>query len=163
METLENRIRSDVFRELVLSQDEAAKESHKALFSFDDSCYVISGEKITESILSAAREDINKLHISVTWENMLKVALWVSEKPSIHDVLAIIKKAGLTDEELLPFRNSDINDILPWLYYGKRFDILRRICNAAKSKAETKIGNKKTLVHCHLVSNESRKIVASSL
>ena len=163
METLENRVRSDVFREVVLTQDEASKKSHKALFSLDDSCYVIASEKITDSILSAAKENINKLHISVNWENILRVALWVSEKPAIHDVLTLIKKAGLTGEELLPFKNSDVNDILPWLYYGKRFDILRRICNAAKSKAEAKLRDKKTLVHCHLVSDESGKIVASSL
>lgn len=163
METLENKARSDVFREIVLTHDEASTKSHKALFSLDDSCYVVSGEKITDSILSAAKENINKLHISVNWENLLKVALWVSDKPAIHDVLTLIKKAGLTGEELLPFKNSDINDMLPWLYYGKRFDILRRICNAAKSKVEAKLWNKKTLVYCHLVSDESGKIVASSL
>jgi len=67
------------------------------------------------------------------------------------------------EEELRPFSHSDINDIFPWLYYSNRFDILRKICNAAKSRIESKIDSRKVLVYCHLVSEGTNKIVASSL
>ncbi len=150
-------------REIVLSQNEAAEKIHKDLFSFDDTCYFIFGDRIIDSVLSAVREDLIKLHLSAGWENILKVALWTSEKPAAHDVISLIKKSGAADEELSPFKRTDINDIFPWLYYGKRFDILRRICNAAKAKAESKIEKKRLLVYCHLISDETGRIVASSL
>jgi hypothetical protein len=40
---------------------------------------------------------------------------------------------------------------------------MRKICSAAKSKIESKIDSRKVLVYCHLVSDETGKIVASSL
>jgi len=58
---------------------------------------------------------------------------------------------------------SEIRDLLPWLYYSRKFDILRRICNAARTKAEAKVGRKGLHIYCHLVSDESQRIIASSL
>jgi hypothetical protein len=106
---------------------------------------------------------LSKLHISAGWENILKIAIWTSDRPLIHEVIALIKKSGVSEEDLGPFNEADINDIFPWLYYSNRFDVLRKICNAAKSRIESKINSKKVLIYCHLVSDDTGKIVASSL
>lgn len=149
--------------ELILYQDEQAKKSHKELFSLSDNCYLTAGENIIEALLTLSTRNISRLHISAGWETILKIAVWTPERPSGGEVLGLMKKSGLSDNELLPFLNSDIEDLFPRLYYGNRFDVLRRVCNAAKAKAEAKIGSKRLLVYCHLVSHEARKIVASSL
>jgi hypothetical protein len=153
----------DIFREIVIFEDEFSRESHKALFSLDDACYRRNDNNIVNTILEAAQSGLSKLHISAGWENMLKIAVWSCDRPPIHEVLALIRKTGVKEEELRPFSHSDINDIFPWLYYSNRFDILRKICNAAKSKIESKIDSRKVLVYCHLVSEGTKKIVASSL
>jgi N-acetyl-anhydromuramyl-L-alanine amidase AmpD len=77
--------------------------------------------------------------------------------------MALIKKAGIGDAEIAPFKKSEVGDIFPWLYYGKRFDVLRRVCNTAKTRIESKLERKKLLVYCHLVMDDAGTIVASNL
>lgn len=113
--------------------------------------------------MEAAQAGLSKLHISAEWENILKIAVWTCDSPLIHDVISLVKKCGVKEEELMPFKHSDINDILPWLYYSNRTDILRKICGAAKTRIESRIDSRKVLVYCHLVSKETEKIIASSL
>jgi hypothetical protein len=91
------------------------------------------------------------------------IALWTTSRPLIFDVVSLLKKSGADDAELVPFKTCDINDLFPWLYYGKKFDILRKICNAAKTKTEARIGSKHLHVVCHMVADDSLRIVASSL
>lgn len=149
--------------EVVLSESSAAAAVHKELFSLIDARYHIFDKQIIAAIYSAARNEATKLYVTVTWENLLKIALWTSQKPSSFDVLSLIRSSGVRDQDLNPFREADISDLFPWLYYSNNFDILRRICTVAKAKAEAKIGRKKILVYCHLLSPENGKIVASSL
>jgi hypothetical protein len=163
LETCRCNTHPGTVNEVVLYRGESAKNSHMALFSLPEHCYTASGDNIISSIISASDEDLSRLHISIGWEPMLQIAAWSPGIPSIHDVLLLIRKAGATDDELLPFRRSDIGDLFPWLYYGKRFDILRKICNIAKTRTESNTDRKHLLVYCHLVSDETGKIVASTL
>jgi len=163
LETLSDRDKNSFFREIVIFQDEISRKSHKALFSLDDACYKQSCINIVDSVLEAAQNGLSKLHIAAEWENILKIAVWTSDSLLIHDVISLIKKCGVKEEELLPFKHSDINDIFPWLYYSNRTDILRKICGAAKTRIESRIDSRKVLVYCHLVSKETEKIIASSL
>jgi hypothetical protein len=163
LETFSAETGSGTAREIVLCQGEAAKRSHQNLFSLDDSCYCLSGESIVASILSINLENISKLHISTGWEAMLEMALWTTAKPLVHDVIVLLKRAGIGDDEIGPFKKSEVNDIFPWLYYGKRFDVLRRICNTAKTRIDSKLERKKLLVYCHLSMDEMGRIVASNL
>lgn len=123
----------------------------------------MSGADLLASVLSAAENGTDRLHIATDWENLLRIALWSSGKPPLFDVISLLKKSGATEAELQPFRKSEISDLLPWLYYGGKFDILRRICNAARTKAEAKTNRKGLHIYCHLVSDESLRIIASSL
>ena len=148
---------------MVIFQDEISKKSHKSLFSLDDDCYRQSCRNIVDSIVEVAQIGLSKLHISAGWENILRIAIWTCNRPTIHEVAALIRKTGVREEELAPFQHGDVNDIFPWLYYSNRFDILRKVCGAAKARIESKISSRKVSVYCHLVSDEAGKIVASSL
>ena len=148
---------------MVIFEDEISRTSHKALFSLDDACYRPSRRDIVESVLEASHAGLSRLHISAGWENILKIAVWTSGTPLIHDVTSLVKKCGVKEEDLTPFMHADIKDIYPWLYYSNRIDVLRKICGAAKSRIESRIDSRKVLVYCHLVSEEAEKIVASSL
>jgi len=147
-------------REIVVYLGEAARTSHKALFSLGDECYVSASKNIISAILSVAVQDVDRLHVSAGWTAILKVALWTPGEPALYDVINLLRKAGASDVDLGPFRKSDVAHIFPSLYYYRRFDILKRICRAAKAMAESRIDRK---VHCHLVSDQEVKIVASSL
>lgn len=150
-------------REVVLSVNELAVKAHKELYSFEDRHYIISEDDLLASILLTAEKGADRLHIAVDWENLLRVALWSPGSPPLYDVISLLKRSGAAETELQPFRKSEINDLLPWLYYGRKFDILRRLCLAARTKAEAKANRKGLHIYCHLVSDESRCIVASSL
>jgi hypothetical protein len=151
------------YREVALVQHAASKQAHQELYSFEDSRYVTAGANILDSILALADEGVDKIHIAADWMHLLMIALWTPSIPSGFEVMGLLRKSGAGDAELAPFRNADINDLFPWLYYGSKFDILRKICNAAKTKAELRIGRKHLHIICHLVADDKLRIVASSL
>ena len=150
-------------REVVLAHDELSAHAHKELYDFEDSCYIMTGNDLLALIRSFAEKGADRLHIATDWENLLRIALWSPAKPSLFDVISLLKKSGAAEVELQPFMRAEINDLLPWLYYGRKVDILRRICIAAKTRAEGKVNRKGLHIFCHLVSDESRRIIASSL
>ena len=154
---------SEAYREVALVQNEAARRAHQELFSFDDSRYVMCGGNIIESVSSLAAQGVDKMHVATDWEHLLRIALWSSSVPPLYEVLNLLKRLGVSDPELAPFRSSGINDLFPWLYYGKKFDTLRRLCNVAKAKAETGVETARPHVICHLVADDAMRIVASSL
>jgi hypothetical protein len=147
-------------KEKVVYLGEAAKKSHKALFALGDECYVPVSKDIVGAVLAFENQDLDRLHISADWKAILKVALWTRGEPAMYDVMNLLKKAGATDHDLGPFRQSAVEHILPSLYYSRRFDILKKVCRVAKATAESRINRK---VYCHLVSEQDAKIVASSL
>jgi hypothetical protein len=163
LKTSGTETRSGVSGEIVLYQGEAAKRSHRQLFSLNDACYRSAGDDMVRKILSVDLKGVSRLHISARWETIVGIALWTPGSPPAHEVLALLRKAGVTDEELLPFVAADVRDLFPWLYYGNRFDVLRKVCNIAKARTEAKLGRKNLLVYCHLVSSEEEKIIASNL
>lgn len=150
-------------REVVLSLNEHSAKAHRELYSSEHRLYIMSGDDLLASILSAAGKSADRLHIATDWENLLRIALWSSEKPRLFDVISLLKKSGATEADLKPFMKSEISDLLPWLYYAGKVDILRRICVAAKTRAEAVVDRKGLHIYCHLVSDESRRILASSL
>lgn len=153
----------DIPGEVVVYSNDIAKKAHQQLFTLPESSYLPAKNRITDAVTAAARDNIIKLHIAADWEAIVTIALWSSVRPASHDVLTLLRKAGVAEAELSPFAKADVNDLFPWLYYGKKFDILRKICNAAKARSESMIEKKKVLVYCHLVSPDPQQIVASSL
>ncbi len=155
--------KEEVFREVVLVPDEKTKTAHQELFSFDESRYVFSSGNIVAAFLSLVEQEVSRIHIAADWERILMLALWTEATPRPLDVFGLLKTAGAREEELHPFRSSDIKDLFPWLYYGKKFDILRRVCNAAKERAEAASRGRHVHVICHLVADDTKRIAASSL
>ncbi len=150
-----------LLKEVVLVPDKSFREAHKALYHFTDNSYIIAGEGLFESF-AAFTGDHDKLHIASHWVDIVKLAIWKAE-PDTGDLLLLLRNIGIKAEELLPFRNSALSDIFPWLYYGKRLDVLRRVCFEAKTKAEKHMRGKNMRIHCHLISEETNTIIASSL
>lgn len=147
--------------EWVFASSPESKDAHKKLYHFSESSYVITGEDLMESIMEF-RGGFTRLHIASTWNSMVKIAVWKT-RPHIGDVFLLLRNAGINAEELALFRESEVGDIFPWLYYGKRFDVLRRICQTAKANTERYLKDKETRVHCHLVAEDTPQIIASSL
>ena len=147
--------------EVVLASDETSRNAHKELYHFSDGSYRIVGDDLLETVAGFEGEK-SRLHISSNWVDIIRLATWRS-RPNPGDVFFLLRTMGIGAEELLPFRDSAITDLFPWLYYGKKFDILRKICLAAKTNAERHIKNRDTRVHCHLSSGDISRIVASSL
>jgi hypothetical protein len=105
----------------------------------------------------------SRIHIVMGWENILRVSSWKSERPAAGDAFLVLKNSGVSPHDLQPFKAADINDLFPWLYYGKRFDVLRKICHAAKKQIENHLKNHAIRVDGHLIADNSRLIIASSL
>ncbi|MCX5717959.1 MAG: hypothetical protein NTW44_06580 [Nitrospirae bacterium] len=156
--------------EIVICDSETASQAHMELFRSSDNKYIISDK--AASILHSLSHIINtyclssslqKIHFVMDWSNILQVSLWQIAKPSAGDVFTLLRNEGISSEELQPFKTSDINDIFPWLYYGKRVDILRRLCHIAKRKVEGNFKKCSIAVECHIIAEDIKKIVASSL
>jgi hypothetical protein len=156
--------------ELVICDSETASQAHRELFRSGDIQYIISDK--AASLLDYLSHIINtyclssplrKIHLVMGWPNILQISLLKASKPSVGDVFTLLRNEGIKSEELQAFKASDINDIFPWLYYGKRFDILRRLCHIAKRKVEDNFKKYSIAVECHIIAEDTKKIVASSL
>jgi hypothetical protein len=149
-------------RILVLFEGEAAKKFHQELFSLPDATYRIIRGDVTEEVAAALPGLSGELHVSAGWETILSVALWSRTEPPVADVITLLKKTGVADGDLSSVKDLDLPDIFSLLRREERYDFLRKICNAAKASVESRCGGK-ARVHCHLVSEEAARIVASSL
>lgn len=158
--------------EIIICDSAVAKQAHKELFRYSDDVYVTVDN--TENIFDIISNTVNlcnagsqscpsKIHLVLNWLNLLQVSLWQAKKPTAGDAFTVLKNTGIGSHELQPFKNSDLNDIFPWLYYGKRFDILRKICHKAKKQMEAHLKNHSIRVDCHLIAEDTKKVVASSL
>jgi hypothetical protein len=158
--------------EVVICDSATARSAHKELYHFKDEVYVTPDNEtdifeavagIVNSCNTSPSDCPSKIHIALGWESIMKTALWKHGQPVNGEVLILLRNAGLGSVELQPFRTADINDLFPWLYYGKRFDILRKVCHATKKQMESHLKDHTIRVDCHLVAQETKKIVASSL
>ncbi len=150
-----------VVKEVVFASDEASRDAHKALYHFAEDLYFIVDDDLLGSILRGT-EDKSRVHITATWADMIRIATWRRE-PDRGDIFLLLRNSGVGADELGPFRNSGAGDIFPWLYYARRLDVLRKICRSAKTNVEKNIRNKETRVYCHLMSETTQGIIASSL
>ncbi len=158
--------------ELVICDSERSQRAHKELFHFRDEVYLITGDQdnVFDTILSMV-ETFNtapetgpaRIHIVLAWENILRVSSWKSARPAAGDAFIILKNSGISQQDLQPFKTADVNDLFPWLYYGKRFEVLRKICHAAKKQMESHLRNHSIRVDGHLMADDTKRIIASSL
>ena len=147
--------------EIVFASHESSGNAHREIYHFVEQSYIVVTDDLLETITQFKGES-NKLHIATDWTDIIRLAAWKS-KPRVGDVFFLLRNMGITSEELLPFKDGEVPDIFPWLYYGKRYDALRKICFAAKTNVEKHIKNKEVRIHCHLTSEDANRIVASSL
>lgn len=157
--------------EIVVCDSIFSSQAHRELFHLNEDLYLILGrtEAIFDSIMDildfcdSSISSISKLHLALGWENLLRVSLWQTTMPGRGETFTLLRNAGITSQELQPFIASDINDIFPYLYYGKRFDVLKRICNEAKRQTENHLRGRSIRVICHLIADDTKMIIASSL
>jgi hypothetical protein len=161
--------------EVVICDSGAAMQAHRELFRFSLNAYVPlheSGDDIVDtfSALEKLVEACNalplcpsRMHMAAGWENILKVAAWKSEISSVRDVFIVLKTAGVMDSELKPFAGSPVADLFPYLYYGKRLDVIKKICKLAGRQIESRIKKGVVRADCHLVMEDAPRIIASSL
>jgi len=147
--------------EFVICDSNESLSAHQDLFHFDPDAYLLC-DTIPFKCLDIIDNTYHKIHIAASWENMLCIALWRTPVV-IDDVIYILRDLGMTETDLQPFQDSGIEDIFPVLYYGKNFDILRKVCNLARKTAEYRLKDRNVRVDCHLVSSDPNKIIASSL
>jgi hypothetical protein len=147
---------------LVLFEGEAAKKSHQELFSLPDAPYRIIKGVVTEEVAAVFPGLSGELHIAAGWQTILSVALWSRTEPPVQDVITLLERSGVADAALSSREDPDLRDIFSVLCREERFDFLRGICDAAKANVESRCGGK-ARAHCHLVSEETARIVASSL
>ncbi len=159
-------------RELVICDSESSRLAHKEIFHFSDEVYILAGEQdnVFDTILgmmntfnAAPATGPSRIHIVLGWENILRVSSWKLRRPDVGDAFILLKNSGVSTQELQPFKTADINDLFPWLYYGKRFDVLRKICHAAKRQMEGHLKDHSIRVDCHLIADGTKRIIASSL
>ena len=158
--------------ELVICDCESSRHAHSELFRYNEDAYFTSDgtsgvfEAIT-GITSSCNEAISgcpaKIQLVLVWENLLKVSLWKAVKPTAGDAFTLLKNSGVGTQELQPFKAADTNDLFPWLYYAKRFDVLRKVCHAAKKQMEGHLKDRSIRINCHLAVEDTKRIVASSL
>jgi hypothetical protein len=146
--------------EIVLCQDISLKGAHQELFNFSDSSYLVINDLRKEILgLNEIKKPL-KVHLCVNWHGLLEVILW-TDKPASSFVLRVLKNAGIDEKEIKEFKDTDTLTFFHWLYYGRRFKILRKLCYMAKNIVQEKVRGVR--FELHLIAEENSRIVASTL
>jgi len=146
--------------EIVLCQNILSKNTHRELFNLPESSYFITKELRLDILKFNDSEKPLKVHLCVNWHGLLEVILW-TDKPVSSFVLRVLKNAGIDEKEIKEFKDTDTLTFFHWLYYGRRFKILRKLCHIAKNIVEEKVRGVR--FELHLIAEENSKIVASTL
>jgi hypothetical protein len=159
------------YREIAVCDSLLSKQAHQSLYHLADEAYITLSDQssffaamkslVTECADNACCIDFH-LHMVLQWQSLLQVALW-RETPAWSDVFFLLKDAGVSVAEMQPFCDSALDDLFPWLYYGKRMDVLRRLCLRAKRKLDDILSLHDIRVLCHVIGDAPPHIVASSL
>lgn len=144
-----------------MCDSESSRNAHKSLYGLKRTQYHIC-QRSPLKCISDLGEHAMRIHVSCFWEGILKIAIW-KDAVTIRDVLLLLRSVGMSDRDIAPFKNADTADVFPVLYYGKNFDVLRRVCRRAKEVTEARLGKKFLNVQCHLVAEGGQEIIASSL
>jgi hypothetical protein len=165
-------------REIIICDGEVSRNAHRELFRADDWVYLTvpsghdAGEgcpdffAVAEDFIEVCRSSqlhAPKAQFVLTWENLLRLCLWKSDGLLPGEVLKLLEDAGMHVDELDPLRNVSVGEMFRSIYYGKRFEILRRLCHFARKQTEDRLGDSKADFVCHVVAEETKRIVASSL
>ncbi|RMG70082.1 MAG: hypothetical protein D6710_07720 [Nitrospirae bacterium] len=148
--------------EVVISEDELCREAHRGLFRFSSENYIVADGDAFKLLKDVLKAGAIKVHLVGSWRWILGFAMG-SKELDRGELFYTLKSLGLKEEELVPFRKSDVDDLFHFLYYGKRFEVLRRVCQRAKKKTEQSLNKEGVSIHCHIVSAITNQIVASSL
>ncbi len=146
--------------EIVLCQNILSKNAHKELFNLPESSYFLIKDLRLDILKINGSEKPVKVHLCLNWHGLLEAILW-TDKLSNSFVLRILKNAGIDEKEVKEFKDTDILTFFHWLYYGRRFKILRKLCHMARNVVEEKV--KGVRFELHLVAEENSRIVASTL
>lgn len=159
------------YREIGICDSGASQHAHRDLYRFADDAYLVLTEhtdpfeEFSRLVLGCARESKCsgfRMHVVFHWRALLQVAAW-KEPLTWPDIYLMLKDAGVEPAEMQPFRDGNPEDLFPWLYYGKRLDVLRRICLRAKRKLDDILSLHDIRTLCHLVADDPQCIIASSL
>lgn len=146
-------------QEIALCQNEVTRRAHKELFGLPDNSYIVSSDIIKE-ILNIRTSETTRIHLCLNWSGLFKVILW-SEDLSSSLIKNILSRAGLEERELKNVTDTDPLTFFHWLYYGKRFRVLRKLCIMARDVVQDKV--RVVRFECHLIAEEIPRIVASTL
>lgn len=158
-------------KEIALCERGAGVQAHRGLYELPEGAYftlvgepdpfVALNELVGKCAVDPACSGF-RMHVALQWTTLLQVA---SGCPTLtwSDIYLLLKDTGVEPAEMMPFRDSSPDDLYPWLFYGKRLDVFRRICVRAKKKLDDKLSLHDIRVMCHLVAEDSPRIVASSL
>ncbi len=146
-------------RVLVIADSEASMKAHQELFRWPEENYMVS-EELPFEALKGHVEGAERVHIVGSWQYILRVATG-SDRIGPGQLSFLMKRLGLTEEELQPFLAASVDDLFYTLYYGRRFDVLRRLCHHVRRVIQERFSG--LMVDCHMVVPDRAQIVASSL
>lgn len=148
---------------LVIADSMEAMDAHQGLFKLRGDVYKVfpNGEPV-RLMNEGIDRGVFHLHISAGWSWVVRMAVW-KDAPLKGDILLMLTDAGLKRDEVSPFAEAAPEDIFPSLYYGRRFDVLRRLCRKARENIEKHLRGIVHRADVHLVNRDINQIVASSL
>ncbi|GBE02488.1 hypothetical protein BMS3Bbin06_01740 [bacterium BMS3Bbin06] len=148
--------------EVVVSEDARSRDAHMEVFRLRRDAYRYMGGDLYGALTRSVVGGALRVHVSCGWKWLLRLTFGRRDFGK-GELVSLLKTAGLTDDDLRPFRTANPDDIFYFLYYGKRFDVLRRLCRSAKRRSEELPETGAAKIEFHLVAPEDSRIIASSI
>ncbi len=148
--------------EIVIVEDNHCMKAHRDLFRMSEDCYRRQPRDTYTTVNTYCEYGPYRVHLVGTWTWLLSLAFLRDSPPDNFEVLYLLKQLGVEESLLQAFRESRIEDIYYTLYYGRRLDVLRRLCHYTRWRLQEAIKTG-TRFECHIVSYDRPQIIASSL
>jgi hypothetical protein len=167
---------------LVLCINEEAAQAHLGLFGLPEHAYATPADnqrassavsavswlmrRIDDLSLAGRPPDTPKavhLQVVVDGSGLAALALWSVDEPSPDELLSLLTTAGMAAGEARAITPHGRRRIFASLCHENRVDILRRLCRLVKRKIEDRTRAPGLHVDCHMLAEESKRLVASSL
>lgn len=148
-----------LLKETVVQRDLSVNSSSNLRQSFYISIIGLIGK-----INTLPYPDSLTIHFVLNWELMSRLATWCFDRTLERDLINLLSDIGIINiYDINSLKGATIEEVFLFFLNNYKFGVLRKVCQIARDNILGLIEIKSFQVLCHIFSNHTKTIVASSL
>ena len=147
--------------EIVLSSGRSSEKAHMARFGLPEESYIMMGDYVEYSLREAAKFGFSRIHFVAQWAKMLKAGMAIPQTHVRHGAIDLVRTVAFLEvlggAELSGRKFNTAREIFDMIESStdpSNRTLFNRVCSAAKTYAESVVGNIPVVVYLISFSGE---------